>query len=209
MHRETALYVALIRTNFVLSGVGIFLALYLLVFPFWPQVTYWIDQKTETNRGIVYKGQAARAAGLSIEEMAKLQDKPTDNRLVIPKIGIDAPIAIDSKKGEAFEKGIWRRPNTSTPDLGGNTVLVAHRFLYTSGSHTFYHLDKLSKDDRFTVYWEGKEYTYVVTERFEVSPDQIEIENTSPDPIITLYTCTPIFTADKRLVVRARLDSVL
>ena len=42
---------------------------------------------------------------------------------------------------------------------------------------------------------------------FVVDPTQIEIEAPTDDPILTLYTCTPVWTAAQRLIVRSKLVS--
>jgi sortase A len=129
---------------------------------------------------------------------------PEENTIVIPKIGVDGRVH-EGKSLATLNKGVWRRPRSSTPDKGGNTVFVAHRFLYTSGPNTFYHLDKLTQGDRFVIFWEKKRYVYEVTETRIVLPEELDIEAPTREPVLTLYTCTPLFTADKRLVVRAKV----
>src|SRR5262249_42108620 len=102
-------------------------------------------------------------------------------------------------------KGIWRRPKSSTPDQGGNTVLVAHRFLYTFGPNTFYNLDKVKVHDHFSVVWKKQRYYYEVTEIETVLPTDVTVEAQGPEPVVTLWTCTPVFIANKRLVVVGKL----
>jgi sortase A len=126
------------------------------------------------------------------------------NVLLIPKIGVDG-LVYESEDPVVLNYGIWRRPQTSTPDRGGNTVFVAHRYLYTTGINTFYHLPKMEVGDQFFVYWQQKQYTYEVFTVDTVLPTEIEIEENTEEPIVTLYTCTPLWTSEYRLVVRARL----
>ncbi len=127
------------------------------------------------------------------------------NRLTIPKIGVDADI-LEGADESTLDKGIWRRPNTSTPERGGNTVVVAHRFKYLSGGNTFFHLDKVAAGDEIDVRWDGKEYRYQVTGTEVVSIHQVSIENPTDTPQLTLYTCTPLWTSKQRLVVHASLQ---
>ncbi|MEA3356907.1 MAG: class E sortase, partial [Patescibacteria group bacterium] len=128
---------------------------------------------------------------------------PEENWLVIPCIGVDALIA-EGETGDALDRGVWHRPRTGSPDSGGNMVLTAHRFKYLPPNNlTFYHLDKIRKSDKVIVYWNEIEYDYVVTEVFIVDPDRVDIEDESVSPVLTLYTCTPLWTADQRLVVIA------
>ncbi|PIS42223.1 MAG: hypothetical protein COT24_04660 [Candidatus Kerfeldbacteria bacterium CG08_land_8_20_14_0_20_40_16] len=53
--------------------------------------------------------------------------------------------------------------------------------------------------------WNEKEYHYQVVETKIVNPDQAEIMASTEDTTITLYTCTPLFTTQQRLVVIGKL----
>jgi len=81
--------------------------------------------------------------------------------------------------------------------------MVGHRFQYTTGPNTFYLLDKLSIGDEISVYWNKIKYRYSVSHISIVEPTQLEIEAATDYPILTLYTCTPLWTAKNRLVVVA------
>ena len=181
--------------NLILSFVVFFLGMYITLMPVIPEIKFNVV-KAKDN-GFIYPSQIAPADFVPKKEI------PLENRLVIPEIGVDGELNEGDKA--ALEMGLWHRPGTSNPALGGNTVIVAHRFLYSSGPITFYHLDKMQIGDEFSIYWEGKEYVYKVFDIFEVNPDQTEIEEDTVNNIVTLYTCTPLYTANKRLVVRAEL----
>jgi len=127
----------------------------------------------------------------------------TDKHMIIPKIGVDADIYQGGI--ESLSKGLWLLPGTSTPDQGSNTVISAHRWLYLPPDpRTFYNLDKMEIGDRFTIQWQGAEYTYEVYEIKIVNPEQVEILDATKDPIVTLFSCTPLYSTEKRLVVRAK-----
>jgi sortase A len=128
---------------------------------------------------------------------------PPSNILSISEIGIYGKI-YEGEGADTMNKGIWHRPHTSTPDVGGNTVLVAHRHLYTSGPDTFYHLPKLQKGSKITLYWQQKKYSYVVVDTRIVEPDESHIEKNTFEHQLTLYTCTPLWTSAKRFVVTAK-----
>ena len=135
----------------------------------------------------------------------KVGNTPKINTLIIPKIGVNINI-VEGQTVKALYKGAWRIPGTSTPNQGGNTVISAHRYLYRPpSSRTFYLLDKLVVGDAVKVIWEGVEYNYQVREVKIVEPSQVEILNNTKSPILTLFTCTPLFTSEKRLVVIADL----
>jgi LPXTG-site transpeptidase (sortase) family protein len=56
---------------------------------------------------------------------------------------------------------------------------------------------------KLALFWEGKEYLYEVTETKVVEATAVEIEAPTKDKQLTIYTCTPIWTAKQRLVVIA------
>ena len=186
--------------NNLLTLVVVGLGLYITAFPFLPHLDLWREQLSDNTNGVRYSGLLAEQSNVDDEVLA---EAPTDNRLVLPSITLDEPIVVGDDP-DNVHRGVWHRPRTSTPDKGGNTVLVAHRFSYNSPA-TFYHLDKMDDGDQFAVWWEGKEYVYEVFTTVVVGATAIEIEANTEEPIMTLYTCTPVWTAENRLVVKARL----
>ncbi len=127
-----------------------------------------------------------------------------ENRLIIDKIGVNA--VINEGGPEALALGVWHLPRTSTPDKGGNTVLSAHRWKYKPPDpRTFYDLNKLDIGDKIKVIWQGKEYIYKVRDIFEVTPDQVEVLGPDDKPELTLFTCTPLYSTARRLIIKADL----
>lgn len=189
------------RLNDGLSVVTVVFACYILLLPLLPIVRLWIEKRADKTGGYVY--QSALQTKPDAAHVAK--PMPKDNRLVLPTIQVDQEI-LEGESFRTLEKGLWRKPSTSTPDKGGNTVLLAHRFTYrTTDQGVFYHLDKIKVGDKFPVYWQGKEYDYEVREIKVVSPLAIEVEQNTEEPILTMYTCTPIWSPTQRLVVIAHL----
>jgi len=187
--------------NWLLVFIILAINLYVLVSPLLPQIDLWRR-----------KQEAAAVAGLpyktNLDSSSKKDDMraeiPSDNRLVIPKLALDEHIYTGSSP-YLVNKGVWARPNTSTPPKDSNTVLVGHRFTY-GGPATFYSLDKVAVGDKLVLYWQGKEYDYTVTSTKVVAPTAIEVEEPTKQPQLTVYTCTPIWSAKDRLVVVAKLD---
>lgn len=185
--------------NDVLSIVVALVALYILVLPLTPQLTLWWHKRNDKTGGYVY--QTRLTEDPAVEEIQK--PIPEGKRLVLPTIQLDEEV-YEGAKFWTLSKGLWRRPNTSTPDKGGNTVIVGHRFTY-NGPAQFYHLDKIKVGDKFPLYWEGVEYDYEVIDISVVSALALEVEAPTEDPILTLYTCTPLWSAKDRLVIKSRL----
>lgn len=184
------------RLNNILTIFVVGLGLYLLIAPLWPEITFWIKQHSGGPTTIAYTNNIT-------EDNSGTKPTPQENRLVVPQMDLDKEIH-EGRYASTLSKGVWHRPQTSTPDKGGNTVLVAHRFTYKSPA-TFYHLDKLKEKDRFIIFWGGKEYDYQVREVRIVNPTDVYIEENTNEPIVTLYSCTPMWTAKQRLVVIADL----
>ncbi len=169
---------------------------YVLLAPFWPNVSYLVQTKITKP----VKLNAAEDTSLSGLDR-------TVNRLIIPKLQIQETIH-EGGDERALELGIWRRPQTSTPDQASNTVLVGHRFTYTT-QPPFYHLDKLAIGDSLVVVYNKKVYAYRVQASQIVSPNAAAVEAPSAKPQLTLYTCTPLWTAKERLVYTASLEKTL
>ncbi len=177
--------------NNALSLVVIGLFIYVLVYPLLP--------------GIAFRARTAlHQKPPLVTAVEKGTDKPTDeNMLIIPRLLMQEKIN-EGKTIAALRNGTWRRPNTSTPDKNSNTVIVGHRFTY-NGAAVFYNLDKVKVDDEIVVYWNKKKYVYTVERIKEVPPTAIEVEDSTSEERLTLYTCTPIWSAKNRLVVQAKL----
>jgi LPXTG-site transpeptidase (sortase) family protein len=187
--------------NLITSVIVAVLGTYILMRPFLPDIILAMS----ANEFAGYAYQSPHTKTQLGATAAQLPPIPTENRLVIPKIYVNAAIN-EGLDDSTLDRGLWRRPTTSKPDLGSNTVITAHRYMFTSGANTFYHLDKLKTDDEILVYWQGQEYVYKVYEIIEVLPEEVEVESNTKDSIITLYTCTPLWTTEKRLVVKASLQ---
>jgi sortase A len=185
------------RFNSLLSFIVILLGLYIAVTPFLPQISYMLRDKSPEYVA-PYGGSLAKLEGSNSN-----LPPPLENRLVIPSIGVNEPILESSNINVISDGGTWRRPNTSSPSIGSNTVIVGHRY-YGNEVSTFYHLDKIEIGHFVAIYWEGKEILYEVTDKKIVDPSAVDIEYTTDEAQLTLYTCTPIWTAKDRLVIIAK-----
>lgn len=139
-----------------------------------------------------------------------------DPRLIIPKINVDVPAIYgigpdhDSQMS-AMEKGVahFSIPGANShPGEVGNTVLSGHSSndLFDSGDYKFIfaQLEKLKEGDTIYANYEGKRYTYVITKMEVVKPTQVSaLVYPTDKPVMTLITCTPLGTAQNRLLVTA------
>jgi LPXTG-site transpeptidase (sortase) family protein len=174
--------------NNFLSIIVVGVALYILLWPFLPQLLWWLKHE-------------APIVSSPVVRTVKAEPVPASNTLVIPKIDLRLPI-LDGPTTATADHGLWRRPLTATPPAGGNTVIAGHRFTYR-GASFFYNLDKVALGDSIRIYWEGKTYNYKVTTIKTVLPSDAAVEAPSNQRMLTLYTCTPLWTSKYRLVIQA------
>jgi len=146
-----------------------------------------------------------------------VSNAPLD-RLVIPKIGVDAPVVTLSVDGQgimqspktAFEVGWY--DFTARPGTGGNAVFSGHVDFASVGAAVFWHLRELGPGDLVEVRLaDGTAYQYVVVSSTSYTGDDAPIADivgpTGKDTV-TIITCTGTFNREvhqysHRLVVRA------
>lgn len=183
------------------------LVVYLLILPFYPRVKYEIKYASEENKEVAQNMEKVviKTKGI-INNLPKNEDAVSPDRLVITKIGVNAPIVEAANADYGLSLGAWRVPESSTPDKGGNTVLTGHRFKYLPPSNlTFFLLDKMENGDIISVVYKEKEYYYRVKETKIVDKTETSILDKSEKPILTLFTCHPIYSTEKRFVVVGEL----
>lgn len=187
----------------IISIIGVVVGVVLIIYPFVPAIVWQFKKKGDDKLVLPYETDLT-PEDFNVETFEGAPKPiPTENRLVIPKIDVDVEI-VEGSNDSALLRGAWHRPGTGDPVSGSNYVITGHRFRYLPPNNTtFYNLDKLEQGDLIIVYYQQQEYDYVVSEEFIVTPDQIEIEEGTAEHILTLYTCTPLWTSDKRLVIKA------
>lgn len=178
------------RFNNLLSLVIVVLAAYIFFLPIVPELSWWA------------KHSAPLISKPVSRHLPQQRVIPKDNRLVIPSIDLDQPI-YEGQSIYTVNKGVWIRPNASTPDHGSNTVMVGHRLTYTNPRGVFYFLDKIQLGDPIEVDWHGQAYIYKARQIVEASPQDTSVEAPSSSAELTLYTCTPLWSLKDRLVVIA------
>lgn len=130
--------------------------------------------------------------------------------LTIDALGVNNAPVWGSDSPENLDRGVVHIPETSLPWSNTperNTFLAAHRIGYpgTGSRLLFYNLDQLQNGDRISLKNpEGRTYQYEVSEMFVVGPyDSWAMGRVVDRDMLSLQTCTPIPTFEKRLIVRA------
>lgn len=141
-------------------------------------------------------------------------------RLIFPRFNIDVPVVYentmgataketDDKQMAAMRKGVayfGAQGFSARPGELGNFGIAGHSSndVTDSGAAKFVFapLLKAKKGDVFYLNYNGTRYTYSVTELKEVKPNGVSaLAVGSSKPMATLITCTPLGTADRRLLV--------
>lgn len=113
------------------------------------------------------------------------------------------------KSSKTMDKGFWHYPLSTYPGEKGNMVIIGHRYLHIPpATDTFYNLDKVKIGDKIVITNNQNTYNYIVTNIDIVEPNNISVLQQTTDYRLTLITCTPLWTSDKRLVITANLDKL-
>jgi sortase A len=159
---------------------------------------YWGMYRSQQNLEAEWERQAAAA---NTPDQAKFLPDQMLTRVVIPKIGMDA-IVVEGASRKALSAGPGHMKETAMPGENGNSVITAHRDTF------FRHIYELNKGDEIQVRRNGSIFTYQVTGKKIVLPEDVSVIQQTPDPQLTLITCYPTYyigPAPKRLVVFSRL----
>lgn len=182
--------------NKILSVIVISISLYTLLLPLWPAFQFWWQSRNPEMRDSISRQVSA---GKDDES-----EPIGNNKLLIPEILVDEPIVTGTNLSVIDDGGIWLRPASAMPNEQSNIVFAGHRFTYNQPNGPLYNLDKLTFGDSIGVHWEGEAYRFEVTDIKTVTADSIGIEAPTNQRQLTLYTCTPLLTAENRLVIIAQ-----
>ncbi len=131
-------------------------------------------------------------------------------RIVIPRIGASYVVVKGSGEEELeLGPGIYSKslyPTTSFPGAGDTTAIAGHR---TTWLAPFRHIDELRPGDRVFLTMPYARFVYLVTDR-RIVPEADVQAAVAPSrlPHLVLSACWPLFSAEKRILVFARLASV-
>lgn len=132
------------------------------------------------------------------------------NRLVIPKISVDAPIVwnVDpSNINPALQNGVAQYKGTALPGNFGNVFIFGHSSYYAwaPGNYktVFALLGNLNIGDKIYIEYNNTKYNYIVSSMKTVWPTNAQVLNQTTDKELTLMTCVPVGTNLQRLIVVA------
>lgn len=170
-------------------------------------------------------GIATGFSDFEYKELAKFEGNATSGKnneevpkffyLTIPKLGIENALVESNAKSLSPDFALGHYPNSALPGNVGNAFIYGHSvlpFFYNPKNYKtiFSTLDKLEIGDRFYIKYNDKMLTYKVESRLIVAPDKVNpLFEWKPrylgESTVTLMTCVPPGTREKRLLVNAVL----
>ena len=142
------------------------------------------------------------------QEYGVVQLERKNTTLKIDSVDIDG-VVVDGDDATSMDRGFWHYPISSPPGERGNTVIIGHRFLnIPPRTDTFFNLNEVNIGDTITIEQERYEYTYTVIQTLVVDKNNTSALEDTNDYRITLITCEPLWSSEKRLVVVGKMDDI-
>jgi sortase A len=146
---------------------------------------------------------AAGAPAVASAEATEPVDRSVPNGVVglleIPRLRFSAVVA-EGDDEKTLSKAIGHLADTPLPWAGGNSVLAGHRDTH------FRALRNLLIGDRLTLKTAKGQFTYTVSDKLIVTPNDVWVLGPSKSRQLTLITCYPfsyVGRAPQRFIVRA------
>lgn len=163
----------------------------------------WGTGLKENREQSALSQQLDRVLDAPSSTVAPVRGEPV-SRIEIPRLGVEK-VLVGGVDAESLMKGPGLFPNSPLPGQLGNVAVAGHRTTYGA---PFEDLDKIVVGDVIAFDTPRGRAEYRVTrEPYNVFPSAVEVVETK-DPTratLTLVTCTPKWTAWKRLIVEAEL----
>lgn len=219
------------RRCLLLAFASLFLlaGLVLLFFIFAPvvceEVKFFLQKNRWQNYQLVQpspeESGSATPSPFAPEELdfapALIKPVSFDFSLVIPRIGVNVLVfpEVDSQNeahyGPVLEKGVAHARGSSLPSGPGPVFIFGHStntFTNIGRYHAvFYLLSKLETGDEIYLFYQNRQYRYLVTAQKIVSTDGVTPAFAAlSGPQLVLQTCWPPGTTIRRLLVIAKPD---
>lgn len=144
-----------------------------------------------------------RMALLGAHERTTAQAGDPLGRISIPRTD-NSFVFIEGTGTDSLKKGPGHYGGTALPGERGTVSIAGHRTTYAA---PFRELNKLNKGDPITLTMPYGKFVYSVEGSRAVPPTETTVLGVVHYDRLVLTTCTPLGSADKRLVVTARLKN--
>src|SRR3990170_7943361 len=218
--------ILLIRTvgNFLVLG-----ALFAITFTFYPVISAYSTNVVDRLKGTKYEAVPAVSTSQSFGSLlggentakGKILVPPDPNfSIIVEKIGASAPVVANVNAADkttydqALKRGVAHALGTAFPGQPGVSYLFAHStdtiFNVPRFNAVFYLLKDVEVGDRVVVFFNGRRFDYIITERKITPPEDVSyFTMKTEEQILVLQTCYPPGTTWKRLLVIAKPASAV
>jgi sortase A len=146
-----------------------------------------------------------RVAYLARRERSQVSSGDAIGQIEIPRIGNTYNV-VQGTDDINLEEGPGHYPSTAFPGMGQTVAIAGHRTTYLA---PFRFLNELRSGDRIIVTMPYGRFTYTVQYLRIVQPTDIAVINDVGYERLVLSACNPLYSASQRLIVFARLTSVV
>jgi sortase A len=133
----------------------------------------------------------------------RLHDGQAMGRIVIPRIDVSDVFVQGTGTGD-LRKGPGHYPDTPLPGEHGTVAIAGHRTTYGA---PFRHVDALDPGDRIELRMPYGTFTYRVERTRIVEPTETSVTDRVDHDRLILSACHPLYSAAKRIIVFARLET--
>lgn len=147
-----------------------------------------------------------RIAFLARELRRRSRDGSPVGRIVIPRVGASY-VVVNGTDTQDLESGPGIYRETNFPGIAGTTAIAGHRTTYLA---PFRDINLLSPGNHILLEMPYGRFTYTVTGQRVVAPTDVRAAVAGLGySRLVLSACTPLFSAEKRLLVYARLTRIV
>jgi len=135
------------------------------------------------------------------ESLAEKKDRPIAI-LRVPKIALEVPVFNDTEE-LTLNRGVGRIPGTAHVEESGNLGIAGHRDGFFRG------LKDIGPGDIVELETSHRRKQYLVEKVQIVSPEDVQVLQSTPEPTLTLVTCFPFYyvgSAPQRYIVTASIQ---
>jgi sortase A len=165
------------------------------------------DELASTQRALLSPSSAdlakmrtrQRIAALAGELDRRVGPGGALGRIVIPKLDVKF-VFVAGATSSSLEKGPGHYDSTVLPGQKGTVGIAGHRTTYLA---PFRKLNRLARGDEIVLTMPYGRFSYAVQDSVVVSPSHGAVLRPGNHDRLVLTTCTPLFSAAKRLAVAA------
>lgn len=174
---------------------------------------YWDARESQKANLKVATKKAAETLVNTPKSAAEDPGKIKQFEISIPKIGVTAQVVpnVDGSSKEAYnlalKNGVAHFMGTGLPSAGSNIFIFGHSSsIYGTGKYDkiFAKLNNLTNGDVITLNFNNKAYGYKVVKKKIISAADTSVTAPTDTEQLTLMTCWPVGTNQKRLIVIAK-----